>query len=162
VFNSPNWKDTVLIYTYDEHGGYYDHVPPPRAIKPDNIAPGVDVTEHITGAYDHYGFRVPTVIVSPYAKRNYVSSVVHDHTSVMKLIETKWNLGALTYRDANASDLLDSLDLEAAPAFAEPPTLPAPGKEGLCVPGKPGGPIPPPDAIVPASQASSLRVGATA
>jgi phospholipase C len=161
VFQSPNWKNTVLIYTYDEHGGYYDHVPPPPAVKPDNIPPGADV-KGITGAYDRYGFRVPTVIVSPFAKRNYVSHQVHDHTSILKLIETKWNLGALTYRDANASNLLDSLDLEGPPAFAEPPTLPAPGKAGLCTPGKAGGPIPPSASVVPASQASSLRIGATA
>jgi hypothetical protein len=81
---------------------------------------------------------------------------------VLKFIETKWNLGALTYRDANASNLLDSLDLEGPPAFAEPPTLPAPGKAGLCTPGNAGGPIPPPASVVPASQASSLRIGATA
>jgi len=161
VFNSPNWKNTVLIYTYDEHGGYYDHVPPPAAIKPDNIPPGAD-RPNITGAYDRYGFRVPTVIVSPFAKRNYISSVVHDHTSILKLIETKWNLGALTYRDANADNLLDSLDLVGPPAFLEPPTLPAPGKLDTCKPGTPGGPIPPAGAIVPASRASSLRIGATA
>ena len=64
----------------------------------------------LPGAYDRYGFRVPAVIVSPYAKKNYVSHVVHDHTSILKLIETKWNLPALTYRDANADNLLDSLD----------------------------------------------------
>jgi phospholipase C len=162
VFHSPNWKNTVLVYTYDEHGGYYDHVPPPPAVKPDNIPPGADVKETITGAYDRYGFRVPTVIVSPFAKRNYVSHQVHDTTSILKLIETKWNLGALTYRDANASNLLDSLDLEGPAAFAEPPTLPAPGKTGTCTPGHAGGPIPPPDAIVPATQASSLRIGARA
>ena len=57
----------MLIYTYDEHGGYYDHVPPPPAVKPDNIPPGAD-EPGITGAYDRYGFRVPTVIVSPFAK----------------------------------------------------------------------------------------------
>ena len=161
VFHSPNWKNTVLIYTYDEHGGYYDHVPPPAAIKPDNIPPGAD-KPGITGAYDRYGFRVPTVIVSPFAKRNYISSVVHDHTSILKLIETKWNLGALTYRDANADNLLDSLDLVGPPAFAEPPTLPAPGKLDTCTPGSAGGPIPPAGAIVAASRASSLRIGATA
>jgi phospholipase C len=161
VMHSPAWPKTVLIWTYDEHGGYYDHVAPPPAIKPDGIKPGVDVPG-ITGAYDRYGFRVPTVIVSPYAKKDYVSHVVHDHTSILKLVETKWNLGALTYRDANADDLLDSLDLGAPPAFAEPPTLPAAGKQGTCAPGRPGGSIPPPSATVPASQSSSLRIGATA
>jgi phospholipase C len=160
VFNSPNWKNTVLIYTYDEHGGYYDHVPPPTALKPDNIPPGAD-SPGITGAYDRYGFRVPTVIVSPFAKKDYISHQVHDHTSILKLIETKWNLGAMTYRDANASNLLDSLDLVGPPAFAEPPTLPAPHKVGTCQPGSPGT-IPPPGAVLPASRASSLRIGATA
>ena len=102
------------------------------------------------------------MIVSPYARKNYVSSIVHDHTSILKLIETKWNLGALTYRDANADNLLDSLDFDNAPAFAEPPTLAAPGKTGLCKPGSPGGPIPPASAVVPgnSSVAASLRVGA--
>ena len=161
TLQSPNWKSTLLIYTYDEHGGYYDHVPPPRAVKPDNIAPGVD-SPGITGAYDRLGFRVPTVIVSPFAKRDYVSHEIHDHTSILKLIETKWNLGAITYRDANASNLLDSIDLQAPPAFIEPPKLPAPGKLATCKPGTPGGPIPPPGAVVAASEASSLRIGATA
>ena len=117
----------MLIYTYDEHGGYYDHVPPPPAVKPDNIPPGAD-EPGITGAYDRYGFRVPTVDRVAVREANYVSHQVHDHTSILKLIETKWNLGALTYRDANADDLLDSLDLVGPPAFAEPPTLPAPGQ----------------------------------
>jgi hypothetical protein len=68
----------------------------------------------------------------------------------------------MTYRDANADDLLDTLDLRAPPAFREPPTLAAAGATGTCTPGTVGGPIPPADAVVPASQASSLRIGATA
>jgi phospholipase C len=68
------------------------------------------------------GFRVPAVVISPYAKKDYVSHVVHDHTSFLRLIETKWNLPALTARDANASNLLDSIDF-TRPAFAVPPTL---------------------------------------
>ena len=126
AMHGPAWAKTLLIWTYDEHGGYYDHVPPPRAIKPDNIPPDIHVPPDLPGGYDRYGFRVPAVIVSPYARANYVSHVVHDHTSVLKLIETKWNLGALTYRDANADNLLDSLDFKSKPAFLDPPTLPAP------------------------------------
>ena len=125
------------------------------------------------GAYDRYGFRVPAVIVSPYARPNYVSHVVHDHTSILKLIETKWNLPAMTYRDANADNLLDSLDFNSAPAFLVPPTLPAPALPAsidldtdsattdLCTEGHPGGKIPPPGAVVSTSQASKLRIGAT-
>jgi Phospholipase C len=151
VMQSPNWAKTMLIWTYDEHGGYYDHVAPPPAVRPDDIPPNIDVPPDLPGMYDRLSFRVPAVIVSPYAKRNYVSHVTHDHTSVLKFLETKWNIGALTYRDANADDLLDSLNLHARPAFLEPPVLPMPADVALdtCTPGDPGGPIPPPDAVVP-------------
>src|SRR5262249_45488481 len=136
-----------------EHGGYYDHVHPPWAIPPDNIPPGIEGAKHtLPGGYDRYGFRVPTVIVSPFARPNYVSHVVFDHTSILKLIETKWNLPALTYRDANANDPLDPLDFESPPAFLEPPDLPEPGEVAApsnCSPGDPGGMIPPPDAVFP-------------
>ncbi len=128
VMNGPAWPKTMLIFCFDEHGGYYDHVPPPAAIAPDSIAP-VIAPQTQPGGYDRYGFRVPCVIVSPRARRNYVSHVVHDHTSILKLVETKWNLPALTYRDSAASNLLDSIDLTAAPAFLEPPQLPAPNQE---------------------------------
>ncbi|MGZ6994087.1 MAG: alkaline phosphatase family protein [Acidimicrobiia bacterium] len=152
VMHSPAWPKTLLIWTYDEHGGYYDHVPPPPAPRPDDIPPDIDVPPDLPGAYDRYSFRVPAVMVSPFARRNYVSHVVHDHTSVLKLVETKWNLGAMTYRDANADNLLDSLDLHGRPAFLEPPVLPQPALAAgpdTCTPGDPGGPIPPPDAVVP-------------
>ena len=125
LLNSPAWGRTLLVWTYDEHGGYYDHVPPPPAIPPDDIPPGLAATDQ-PGGYDRYGFRVPTVVVSPYSKRDYVSHTVYDHTSVLKTIERKWNLPAMTYRDANANDLLDCLDLSKR-AFADPPTLAAPG-----------------------------------
>jgi phospholipase C len=124
LMQSPAWPKTVLVWCYDEHGGYYDHVPPPSAIRPDatdpQLAPG-----DTPGTFDRYGFRIPAAVVSPYARPNYVSHVVHDHTSILKLVESKWNLPALTYRDANASDLLDCLDLRK-PAFLVPPKLPAP------------------------------------
>ena len=123
VMTSPNWAKTVLILTYDEHGGYYDHVPPPAAFAPDDIPPDPVKTKGVPGGYDRLGFRVPTVIVSPFAKPNYVSHVVHDHTSILRLMETKWNLGALTFRDANASNLLDVLDFVNPPAFLTPPKL---------------------------------------
>jgi len=126
VLHSPAWSKTVLFFTYDEHGGYYDHVPPPPAVAPDDILPRITVPPDQPGAFDRYGFRVPSVVVSPFAKKGYVSSVVHDHTSILKFIETKFNLGALTYRDANADDLLDTLDF-ANPGFLDPPVLPAPG-----------------------------------
>ena len=78
------------------------------------------------GAYDTYGFRVPAVIVSPYARPDCVLSDIFDHTSVLKLIEEKWNLPALTRRDAAATSPLGALDLTVPPAFLTPPRLPAP------------------------------------
>ncbi|HZR81178.1 MAG TPA: alkaline phosphatase family protein [Candidatus Binatia bacterium] len=153
VMQSPSWPETVLIWTYDEHGGYYDHVRPPEALVPDDVPPGIEGAPHtLPGGYDRYGFRVPAVIVSPFARSGYVSHRVHDLTSILKLIETKWNLPALTFRDANATDLLDTLDLIGPPRFLEPPTLPEPGavsRPDDCTPGDPGGPIPPPSALRP-------------
>ena len=125
VMDSPQWPETILVWCYDESGGYYDHVPPPKAVKPDSVAPVLASGDH-AGAYNRYGFRVPAGVVSPYAIPDYVSSVVHDHTSVLKLVETKWNLPALTYRDAAADNLLDSVDLTGPPAFLTPPTLAPP------------------------------------
>jgi phospholipase C len=149
AMSGPGWAKTLLIWCYDEHGGYFDHVPPPLAVRPDDIPPDIDAPPDEPGAYDRYGFRVPAVVVSPFARPNYVSHVIHDHTSVLKLIETKWNLPALTFRDANADDLLDCLDLASPPAFLEPPDLPAPGSDSRpssCTPGEPGE-IPPPEAV---------------
>jgi phospholipase C len=119
ALESPAWPRTLLIYTYDEHGGYYDHVPPPAAIAPDSIPPALKPGD-VPGGYDLYGPRVPGIVASPYAKPNAVTNVLHDHTSVLATIEAKWNLPALTYRDANATTVADFLDLGRA-AFSEPP-----------------------------------------
>ncbi len=120
VLDSPAWPRTLLIYTYDEHGGYYDHIPPPAAIAPDSIPPALG-PEDVPGGYDLYGPRVPGIVASPYSKPNGVTNVVHDHTSVLATIESKWNLPALTFRDANARTVEDFLDLGHA-AFLEPPS----------------------------------------
>jgi phospholipase C len=149
VMHGPGWADTLLIWTYDENGGYYDHVAPPAAVPPDDV-PGHSRVAHpsplrgllkvlfpgyvrqaeqlVAGpdAYDTYGFRVPAVIVSPYARPDCVLSDIFDHTSVLKLIEEKWNLPALTRRDAAATSPLGALDLTSPPAFLTPPELPAP------------------------------------
>ena len=149
ALTSPSWPTTLLIWCYDEHGGYYDHVPPPPAIKPDDIPPDIHPPADQPGGFDRYGFRVPAVIVSPYARPHYISHIVHDHTSVLKLIETKWNLPALTYRDANADDLLDAIDVHHKPRFLEPPTLAEPGrtsKPAACKSGE-AGTIPPANAV---------------
>ncbi len=152
VMRGPAWESTLLIWTYDEHGGYYDHVPPPAAVAPDDVparnwqlshrwvrallrmlAPGqlarLENADDGPVTYDRYGFRVPAVIVSPYARKDFVLHDVLDHTSVLKLIEEKWNLPPLTHRDAAAVAPLGALDLDAPPAFLTPPAL-RPAKAG--------------------------------
>jgi phospholipase C len=146
VMDGPGWPHTLLIWLYDEHGGYYDHVPPPTAPAPDDLpglspyerypilrifrktALGRRVTEQDTGprTYTRLGFRVPAVIVSPYARPGYVTDVGYDHTAILRLIQRKWNLPPMTGRDAAAADLLDALDLEGPAAFLTPPRLPEP------------------------------------
>jgi phospholipase C len=154
VMHGRGWPHTVLIWFYDEHGGYFDHVPPPSAVEPDENLPhslsepggplrwlkmhsGIlrrtvrvdDSTEEAPhGRYNRYGFRVPAVVVSPYAKPDHVSSTVYDHTSALRLIEEKWNLPALTRRDDAAIAPWDMIDLEAPPAFLDAPSLPAPAR----------------------------------
>jgi phospholipase C len=127
VMKSPAWSRTLLIWNYDEHGGYYDHVVPPTAIIPDAIRPSVSATD-VQAAYNLYGIRVPNAVVSPYTRPHAVTNVVHDHTSVIATISNKWNLPALTWRDANASDMTDYLDLKGPPAFLKPPKLAAPAQ----------------------------------
>jgi phospholipase C len=125
VLRGPQWSKTLLIWNYDEWGGWYDHVPPPAAVPPDDVAPDLPPGS-VPGAFDRYGFRVPAGVVSPYARPDHVSHVVFDHTSILKTVERKWNLPALTRRDANANDVLSMLDLKAEPAFLTPPALPDP------------------------------------
>jgi phospholipase C len=148
VMSGPKWSKTLLVWNYDEHGGYYDHVPPPSAAVPDDIPPTLAAGD-VPGQFNRLGFRVPAGVVSPYAKKNYVSHTVFDHTSVLKLVETKWNLPAMTRRDAAANNLLDMVDFNASPGFLHPPTLSAPTNpavEAGCLTTGPGV-IPPPSAV---------------
>jgi len=125
LMRAPTWKHTALFITYDEHGGYYDHVSPPAAIPPDSIPPAL-ISGDVPGGFDRYGFRVPMIVVSPWARPRYVSRVVEDHTSITAFIERKWNLPAMTLRDANASPMTGYFDFRR-PAFLKPPKLaPAP------------------------------------
>lgn len=116
LVNSPCWPNAVLIITFDEWRGFFDHVPPPRVVAPNTID-----TDLIDGRA-LLGFRVPTVIVSPFSAGSplspRVNSMTFDHTSVLKLIEWRWNLPPLTGRDASAEigNLASVLD------FANPRT----------------------------------------
>jgi phospholipase C len=107
---SPIWPDTVLLVTYDEAGGFFDHVPPPKACVP---LPGDD-------QFDGLGTRVPMMAISRWARRHYVSKRVHEHTSIVRFIEALHGLPALTARDANSDALLDMFDFDCAPAAIPP------------------------------------------
>ena len=123
LMSSPEWESSALFFTYDEHGGFYDHVVPPAAPIPDAIPPMLQPGD-VPGAFDQYGVRVPAVVVSPYAKSHFVSHVVHDHTSILRFIEYRFGLPALTNRDAAADPMLEFFDFNN-PAFISPPSLPA-------------------------------------
>ena len=128
LFASPQWKQLALFITYDENGGIYDHVVPPAACPPDDIAPDLTNSEDqaFPGRFDQLGFRVPVMVVSPFTKPGFVSHHVYDHTSITRFIETKFKLPALTNRDANADPMLDFFDFRS-PRFATPPRIAEPG-----------------------------------
>src|SRR5262249_36238126 len=125
-----SWKNSIMMLTYDEGGGFYDHVAPPAAVKPDDIEPILNPTD-IQGSFDRYGFRVPFAMISPWAAKNFVSHQVADHTSILKLIETRFDLQPLTARDAAAHDLTDMLDFTAM-SWETPPTLPEQPDTEVC------------------------------
>jgi phospholipase C len=122
LWASPAWKDTVVFITYDENGGIADHVPPQPACMPDGTAPHDGNNKPEPFAFDHTGFRVPFIVVSPYARPHFVSHTVYDHTSITRFIEARFGLPALTARDANAIPPFEMFDFDH-PAFMTPPTI---------------------------------------
>ncbi len=104
IGNSPYWANTAIIITWDDWGGWYDHVAP--KVIDDGVSWGSGYV---------YGFRVPLIVVSPYAKAAYISHVTHDFGSVLKFIETTFKLPSLGYADGPADDLSDCFDLTQTP-----------------------------------------------
>lgn len=94
--NGELWNSTLLVVTYDEHGGFYDHVVPPRAVPPDDLSKGY--------TFNQYGVRVPTILVSPWVDRGVVNTVF-DHTSLLKYLLDKWGLKPLTRRVSAANSI---------------------------------------------------------
>jgi phospholipase C len=113
---SPQWSNTLLLLTYDEHGGFFDHVAPPAG----------QADEHTADGFDQLGFRVPALVIGPYAKQGYLSSVQRDHTSALKHLETMFGTEPLTARSTAATDLAEMIDLDrlAAGQPAAPITIP--------------------------------------
>ena len=103
ITTSPAWKRTLLVINYDEWGGFFEHVPPDAA----PIPPATQAAGDTDGLR---GFRVPCLLISPFASRGLVTHDVFDHTSVLRFIEWRWGLEPLTVRDATAANLADALD----------------------------------------------------
>jgi phospholipase C len=131
LINSPSWPTSALILTYDEGGGLYDHVGPARAVKPDTIPPILRPTDK-PGDFNQTGFRVPVVVVSPWARPNFVSHTTRDYTSILRLIEDTFNVTHLTARDANADNMMEFFDFSAGPRLLTPPPLPTQPTNGAC------------------------------
>jgi phospholipase C len=141
---SPSWKDTVLILTYDEPGGFYDHVPPQSTVPPDAIqfptdgptqtgtACANDTTDPVCGFF-FTGFRVPVIVISPFSRANFVSHTPMDYTAMLKLIETRFNLPSLTARDAAQPDMTEFFDFAAVPWATPPSNVPTQDLSMQCV-----------------------------
>jgi len=123
IRSSPHWERSMLVVVFDEHGGFYDHVPPPAAVPPGDT---------ITTSYQQHGFlfdqlgvRVPALVVSPYVRRGVIDHTDYDHSSLLATVERLFGLPHLTERDRAANDFLHLLSLEA-PREDAPLTLPDP------------------------------------
>lgn len=114
IRKSPQWDRTVMVINFDEHGGFFDHVVPP-AVPDDTVVP--DPGPNLK----NLGFRVPAIVVSPFATKKIESAGPYEHCSVLKMIEWRWDLEAMTVRDANAKNLADALDFSTR---RDPITLP--------------------------------------
>jgi phospholipase C len=103
VSRSPAWANTVLVINFDEWGGFFEHVPPP--------AGPIPAADQAAGNTDGlFGFRVPCLVIAPFARRKHISHLVLDHTSILRMIEWRWDLEPLTERDSSATNLADVLD----------------------------------------------------
>ncbi len=138
---SKSWSDSVFVFTYDEAGGLYDHVSPQPMPSPDGITPqDLRSGDICNGAYGtgptcdfvFTGYRVPMFVVGPYVKKNYVSHTVADTTAILKLIETRFALPALTRRDAAQFDMTEFFDFVGVPWAQPPSNVPAQNRGGTC------------------------------
>jgi phospholipase C len=123
---SPLWDKSALFLSYDEHGGLFDHVEPPAACPPDDVPletkPGDPGHGDPEAKLDRLGIRVPFIVVSPFAKKHHVSHDVYDHTSIVRMVEARWVMPALSARDANALAPWDMFDF-VNPPHLEPPVV---------------------------------------
>jgi phospholipase C len=134
LFNSKAWPDSAFILSYDEGGGLFDHVGPILVTPPDNQLP-TDLKGHTQGLFNVTGFRVPVIVISPWSKPQTVVHLQTDYTSILRLIEERYNVPALTQRDATTGDMADPtngfFDFSAPNLLTVPP-LPTQPTNGTC------------------------------
>ena len=97
LMQGPDWNKTVVFLTWDDFGGFYDHVPPPHV---DSLG---------------LGPRLPLVIISPYARKGYISHTTYEFSSFLSFVEKRYHLPPLTARDRQANDMLDAFNFDQAP-----------------------------------------------
>jgi phospholipase C len=138
LMESSSWTDSAFIFTFDESGGQYDHVAPQPAVSPDGIPPLDLPPDSVCYSekgpicnFTYTGYRIPLTVISPFAKKNYVSHSVADSTAILKLIETRFNLPALNKRDAAQIDMTEFFDFND-PQWMTPPTPPNQNTNNPC------------------------------
>jgi len=129
IRNSPHWNTSLLLVAYDEHGGFFDHVPPPPAEPPGDPVSDDDNNHH-NFDFSQLGVRVPAVVVSPLIPRATIDGTTYDHTSLLATLEELFGLKPLTNRDAKANSLTHLLSL-STPRTDTPATLPDAAVSGL-------------------------------
>jgi phospholipase C len=124
------WESSLLVVTWDEHGGFYDHVAPPAAVPPGDTSPGSKYNQ-FRFTFERYGVRVPAIVISPFVPRGTIDHRVYDHASIPATLQALFGMRPLTARDANARTLLSLLSRDA------PRKTGAEALEVLPVPGEP-------------------------
>jgi phospholipase C len=129
--HSPSWKDSVFFWMTDEGGGAYDHMPPIQVPIPDGISPTDLQPDDPKGNFTITGFRVPNMVISPFARKHFVSHTPMDYTAVLRFVEARFGLAPLTARDATMPDMSEFFDFAGMP-WATPPTPPEQNTNGVC------------------------------
>jgi phospholipase C len=134
IRNSPVWASSLLILTWDEHGGFYDHVAPPAAVAPGDT-PQTSSANHYGFTFERYGPRVPAIVVSPLVPANLIDHRLYDHASIPATVQAAFNLQPMTGRDGAANHLLKLVSLTSprtdAPASLPAPVLPVSGERAM-------------------------------
>jgi len=112
IRNSPHWEKSILLVVFDEHGGFYDHVPPPTTVSPEDLKN--EGFNYHNFAFDQLGPRVPAIVISPLIKKNTIDHTIYDHTSLLATLERLMGIKPLTNRDKQANDFLHLFSLESA------------------------------------------------